>query len=240
MSKAPNTSDALDQGTVHRGDLVDRIAQKLRDAIALGEIAPGSRIVEARLAREFDISRAPIREAARKLESEGLLVSIHGRGFFVRQLTLGELQELLEVRLLIECEAARRAARNFGPALQAELDNAFQHIMDVAISGSVTDRINADLEFHRRVVAASANRLLLQIFSGIAVELKMALQLLQRTSPNEREMAASHRNVIEAIASRNEEAAADSMAEHIRLSWDDTMAEVRKASEAMVLFRSVK
>lgn len=240
MSEAPKAIDSLPQETVHRGDLVDRIAQQLRNAIASGELAPGSRVVEARLAREFDVSRAPIREAARKLESEGLLVPIHGRGFFVRQLTLGELQELLEVRLLIECEAARRAARNFDQTLQAELDNAFHDIMDTAVSGSVTDRINTDLEFHRRVVAASGNRLLLRIFSGIAVEFKMALQLLQRTSPNEREMAASHRSVIDAIASRNEQNAADSMAAHIRMSWDDTMAEVRKASEAMVLLRSMK
>ncbi|MGR3408557.1 GntR family transcriptional regulator, partial [Roseovarius indicus] len=85
-----------------RDALSQRIARMLTDAIVSGKLKPGERVAESVIAREFGVSRAPVREAARLLESAGLLVSHANRGFFVRTIDAEDLDSLYELRLCIE------------------------------------------------------------------------------------------------------------------------------------------
>jgi len=82
-------------------DLVEQVRDKLVAAIATGELEPGQRIVEAELARRMGISRGPIREAARLLQQWGILSSEARRGFFVRKVSLEEIDNLVDYRILL-------------------------------------------------------------------------------------------------------------------------------------------
>src|SRR6266403_5713293 len=92
--------------------LVGQVARILTQAIVQGRLPPGSKVVEAGIARELGISRAPVREAARLLERQGLLVASPRRGFFVRKLAIRNIDEIYALRLCIDRHASVLAARN--------------------------------------------------------------------------------------------------------------------------------
>src|SRR5213593_2244766 len=88
--------------------LATEIARHLREAIIKGELAPGERVNESKLTRDLGLSRSPVREAIRILESEGLLTLEPHRGAHVRPLGDDDLQEIFDVRLMIESHGLRR------------------------------------------------------------------------------------------------------------------------------------
>lgn len=99
-----------DQQPRPRGVTVDRVAEGLRDGILNNRYAPGQRLIEAELTRDFGVSRGPLREAFRRLDAEGLLEIIPHRGAVVRKLSFEETVELFQIRRALEPLAARLAA----------------------------------------------------------------------------------------------------------------------------------
>ena len=93
-----------------RQSLVDVAYVALRDAITSGTLLPGARLREAALAKHFAVSTTPIREALRRLDREGLVRLAPNRGAVVTEFNLREILDLFEIRELLECGAARRAA----------------------------------------------------------------------------------------------------------------------------------
>src|SRR6516225_9920161 len=107
-------------------DLVGQVARLLTQAVVQGRLPPGAKVVEAGIARELGVSRAPVREAARLLERQGLLVASPRRGFFVRQFAIDDIDEIYDLRICVERHAAVLAAKNLTPgtrdALRRQLD----------------------------------------------------------------------------------------------------------------------
>src|SRR5262245_20714119 len=90
----------------------DQVANLLRELILGGELIPGERIVESRIARQLGVSQAPIREALALLERQGLVVKVHNRGAFVSRLHGRELRELFTLRSVLDAFSARLAAEH--------------------------------------------------------------------------------------------------------------------------------
>src|SRR5207253_2721310 len=97
--------------SIEVSDLVAAVEAQLTQAIVEGRLPPGSRIVEADIARRMNVSRAPVREAARRLERQGVLVSRPRHGFAVRTVTVREIDDLFQVRLNLELMAASLACK---------------------------------------------------------------------------------------------------------------------------------
>ena len=91
----------------------------VRSAVVSGRLAPGARVNEAQLASDLGVSRGTLREAIRRLEQEGLLVTLSHRGTFVRELSTEEIAEVYGVRLALESYAAREASTQLTPAVRA-------------------------------------------------------------------------------------------------------------------------
>ena len=161
--------------------LRDVVFQTLRQAILKGELKPGERLMEIQLAQKLGVSRTPVREAIRKLELEGLVLMIPRKGAEVAEITIKDLEDVLEVRAALEelavcdaCEniteeqilALKEAADNFQAALEsddlvkcAETDMAFHEIIysalkkhDKAEAGSA---IRIHIENQRRSIISS-------------------------------------------------------------------------------------
>ncbi|MGI4860028.1 MAG: GntR family transcriptional regulator, partial [Janthinobacterium lividum] len=98
--------------SVEAADLVAQVEAQLTQAIVEGRLPPGSRIVEAEIARRMNISRAPVREAARRLERQGILIARPRHGFTVRTITVRGIDDMFQVRLNIELLAASLACRH--------------------------------------------------------------------------------------------------------------------------------
>lgn len=149
----------------------DRIVLKLRELILSGDLAPGQRLTEIALAERLGVSRTPVRYALAVLAKEGLLVAAGGRGFVIREFSLKDILDAIEVRGALEGLAARLVAEaGRGPALAARLE-------DLVAEGAAIVRAPAwpadgdarwaamNGAFHRLIVEASGNRALIDALS---------------------------------------------------------------------------
>ncbi|TGD97392.1 GntR family transcriptional regulator [Methylobacterium nonmethylotrophicum] len=180
-------------------DLVRQVARRLTDAIVQGRLAPGAKVAEAAVARELGISRAPVREAARLLESQGLLRASPRRGFFVRELSARDVDELYDLRLCVERHAAVEAARRLTPSLRDALRRQLALMRELARRDDPVAIVEADYQFHRLVCEAAGNARLLRLFDGLASELRIVIGLIGRLYDDPEEIARTHEPVLEAI-----------------------------------------
>ncbi|HZT03090.1 MAG TPA: GntR family transcriptional regulator [Steroidobacteraceae bacterium] len=100
----------------------ETIAAELRRELLAGSLAPGAELSQVGLAERFGVSRIPVRDALRILAGEGLIEMEPNRGAKAITLTPGEVQEIYELRVLLECDCLRRAAENMTPAALEEID----------------------------------------------------------------------------------------------------------------------
>ncbi|MDR3414980.1 MAG: GntR family transcriptional regulator [Nevskia sp.] len=162
---------------VHRTCMRDHVRNAIVSRILDGTTPPGTRLKELALAREFNVSQAPVREALRELEALGLLESERYRGTRVRNIDLIELREAYELRAVIEEAAARRAV----PCAKADLDRLESDLklMRRAIREKDSDALmdNA-VNFHRHIVQMSGNSLYLRAWERMAwdVRARIAVQ----------------------------------------------------------------
>ena len=184
------------------------------DAITSGRIKPGERVREERLAAEFGISRTPVREALRRLETQGLLVHAPHKGMIVRQLDHQSVTELYFMREVLESAAAELAARH---ATDVEIE-----VMDEILAADAHRLTDAEAmalsnkSFHETLYQVAHNRYLVESLAG----LRSAMSLLGPTTlgiPGRPEEAASeHRALLDAIKARDPAAAAGAAKRHIR------------------------
>jgi DNA-binding GntR family transcriptional regulator len=189
----------------------DRILQWILE----GELAPGSRIIETRVARQLGTSQAPVREALRDLTTLGLVEMHPYRGARVRQPSAEELIEAMEVRGELEAIAARHAARLIDDAMLARMRSLLDDMRAAAARGDAHAQALKNAEFHNCVVVASGNRTLQRVWSMLE---PFARTYLTATVPGAdlHWLAERHGAIIDALESRDPEIAAETMRIHAR------------------------
>ena len=165
-----------------QSNLVDQVKDKLIAAIANGELAPGERVVESELARRMGISRGPVREAARLLQQWGILSSQARRGFFVRRVSLEEIDNLSDYRICLESYAAKKAVSR---ASRGDVNKLRELYMDVLAAEKVwgTDplaALEAAIVFHHFIFELSGNPRLAEAFDGLVVQIRQIAALVSR------------------------------------------------------------
>jgi DNA-binding GntR family transcriptional regulator len=193
--------------------LRDQIKDAIVERILDGVYGPGERIVEIRVAQEFGVSQAPVREALRELELLRLVVSEPFRGARVREITAAELAEIYPVRAALEEVAARGAAPRMGGDVSG-LRAAVAQMRTAAAAGDVHEFVVHDVAFHRQIVEAAGNRTLEELWNSLHVDLRTTITLIKRAD-DLREVAESHVPVLEALAARDPERSARALREHI-------------------------
>jgi DNA-binding GntR family transcriptional regulator len=209
--------------------LRDQIKDAIVERILNGAYAPGERIVEIRVAQEFGVSQAPVREALRELELLRLVVSEPFRGARVREVTAEELAEIYPVRAALEEVAARGAAVGLDgdvSSLEAELAG----MRRAARAGDPHAFVDHDVAFHRRIVDASGNGTLGELWRSLHVDLRTTITLIKRVEDLV-EVAESHVPVLEALDSGDAERSALVLRRHIE-SFADWVPEPGHAADA--------
>lgn len=201
----------------------ERVYRALRRSIVEGVEAPGARLVEQRLATRFECSRTPVREAVRRLESEGLVVVEPNRGAHVRPLSEDEIADLYEVRARLEAYAAELAAVRAEPgerrglrAAAEAFDEAAERVIDRRDDVELVRRLDdANGAFHRSVLTMSRNRRV-QTLVAAAVDAPLVFQALQRFDADElRRSGTFHHLITDAIESGAGDRAGRLMTEHV-------------------------
>ena len=192
--------------------LRQRLKEALLRRILGGHYAPGERLVEMRLAAEFAISQGPVREALRELEATGLVTNIPRRGTYVSDVMADGLREIYAVRGALEEQATRRATAR-GTCDLALLQRAVESMRAAAVAGNTQGVIEHSVAFHRAVMEASGNRLLVNIWRSLQIETRTTITMLA-DGLDLVEIADSHQPIVDAIASGDAERAASVAREH--------------------------
>jgi DNA-binding GntR family transcriptional regulator len=193
-------------------DLALTAYSQLRDLIKEGTLVPGSRVTEADLGSRLGMSRTPVREAIYRLEGEGLLTHEPRRGLTVTLLDHQMILELYTMREVLEGTAARLAAQH---ASDTEIDALAELIEaegQILSRGELTARINGKI--HALIYLAAHNRHLMRTLDSLTV-----LSLLPTTLGNKERAEEAHRQhleILQAIRSRDVDAAERATREHIR------------------------
>ncbi|MCH2557497.1 MAG: GntR family transcriptional regulator [Alcanivorax sp.] len=198
--------------------LADRVFARLQDDIVRGVIAPGSKVSETDLAGRYGVSRGPLREAIRRLESRKLVEREVHVGTRVASLSFTDLIEIYYVREALEGQAARLAAERMSDQQVAGLYQLLaQHEQqqDLREDTAYFQR-EFDLDFHYRIIQGSHNQTLIRMLIGELYHLVRMYRYQFSTTANRPQKALhEHRRIVEAIESRDAEMAELLMRRHI-------------------------
>lgn len=150
----------------HRS-LREIVYEELKMQILTGKIVPGTRMMEVELADDMGVSRTPIREAIRQLEKEGLVTIEPRRGAYASQISVKDMVDILEVRQNLEGLAAFFAAQRMTKDVQEELHRVSENYDQAVADGDMAAMIKSDTRFHRIIVEASNNHVLLQMIEQL-------------------------------------------------------------------------
>ncbi|NHF73874.1 GntR family transcriptional regulator [Paracoccus xiamenensis] len=200
--------------------------ERLCDEIRSGKLPPGSRLRETEIAERLDVSRTPVREAIRRLEAEGLVDHLPRSGAVVRTLDYPELMELYEMRTVLEGTAARLAARAASPVELEELV-AINDEMRAATLPEAAIQLNR--QFHRLLLDAARNRFLLRAVATVENTLLILGTSSMAMPDRAREAVDEHREVLEALQSRDGAAAEAAMRRHMERAQFARLRILRRA-----------
>ena len=194
------------------GRLRDQVREELRDQIISGRIRPGHRLVERDLAVDFGVSRVPVREAIQTLIGEGFLEAVSPRRIVVRELTRQDVEDLFDVREALEVLGARLATRRADPAVLGRFAELLEEARRATDAGLPAPLSRANAAFHHHVIEMSGNQLLAGLLEPLEGRLRWVYQQIDDPELLWRE----HRDLYAAIASGDEEDAADHAFRHVR------------------------
>lgn len=209
-------STGLPQGAVPRlerpGPLRERVYEALLELITTRALQPGRHLVESELAGHLGVSRQPVREALQRLNTEGWVDLRPAQGAFVHEPTEEEADQLLGVRMLLEAEAARLAAANADRDGVTALEELVAQGFEAVAADDVDTAVALNARFHAKIVELAGNAVLAELAAQVDRRVRWYYTPVARQRG--RQSWIEHRELIEAIADRDEQRATRLMREH--------------------------
>ncbi len=212
--------------------LTSALERELERLILNGELPPGERINEIRLAARFGTSRGPIREATRSLEAKGLVEVVRNRGVFIRRLPISEALEIYQIRAALFGLAGRLLASRRTDAMLAELDVLLTGMDDAAAAQDFDAYYPLNLRFHDFLVASTGNATLAAEYRSFVKKMHLfrARSLVQGggMSVSNRE----HREIVEALAAGSADKAQRASTAHVERARKRFLASLDETERA--------
>ncbi|MBK3626316.1 GntR family transcriptional regulator [Streptomyces sp. MBT49] len=209
-------SPGLPQGAVPRlerpGPLRDRVYEALLELITTRALQPGQHLVESELAGHLGVSRQPVREALQRLNTEGWVDLRPAQGAFVHEPTEDEADQLLTVRTLLEAEAARLAAAHADRAGVEALEEILEQGLLAVAGDDVDAAVALNARFHTKVIELAGNAVLAELAAQVDRRVRWYYTPVARQRGQQSWI--EHRDLIAAIAARDEQLATRLMREH--------------------------
>jgi DNA-binding GntR family transcriptional regulator len=202
-------------------------AEKLRQQIFAGDLAPGSFVDEAALCEQLAVSRTPLREALKVLVAEGLLRHEPRRGCFVAEVTARDVDQIFPVIALLEGRAAYEATERAGPADIAALEALHQRLRDSAAVGRITAYYEANHAIHEAFITLADNRWLAQVIGDLRKILRLARHQTLHVPGRLQQSLAEHLAVFAALKQHDAGAAEQAMRHHL-LAQRDALRELAR------------
>lgn len=208
------TGAALPQRKVFR----EEIRNAIRDAIFAGELRPGDKIIETFWARELGVSQGPVREAIRDLEALGLVETVPFKGSRVRTLTEKDVRDNYSVRICLESKSIRDVIGQLSDGELRKLTEQLREILgemdECAIQGDLRHFTERDADFHRAIIDATGNRVLLRLWEQCNMRNWFSVSALT-DAESLKQLQRGHQRLLEEIAARDIRSAAATIEEHL-------------------------
>jgi DNA-binding GntR family transcriptional regulator len=197
----------------NRYSLSQQVRNHILTKVSIGELAPGDKVVEARIAAELNVSTIPVREAIRELAAMRVLDYVVHRGARVREVTVSETVDALDVKAVLEALAARLAGAKLEQCL-SDLREYSRNIQNAALRHDWVEYQDQNQLFHRLIVASSENQILLNLWDSLAFEVRTRFIMDYLRNVNPVELAGEHEEILHAVEERNYERVANLLASH--------------------------
>jgi DNA-binding GntR family transcriptional regulator len=182
----------------------DEVYGHLRDAIVRGDLRPGDRILELKVARDHGVSQAPVREALLRLRQDSLVASDRYKGTFVAGFSLQETVDLYALRVILDEFALRRAMEYATEDEMQRVAARYEAIEEAAVNGDVEDLWRADIDFHDYIYELARHETLYQTWRTVCHKISRAWYLTnQAFYPHLPEIARLHYPILEALRQRD-------------------------------------
>lgn len=213
---------------IERESVTEKVTAALRTYIISGVLKPGTRLVESQLAEQLHVSRAPVREAFRVLEPEGLVVSKPGKGTFVAEISVDDVIEIYTLRSVLERLAVRLAVERITKEDLAQLSHILERMEEAASRHDAGRILELSWAFHEAIWKLSGHRRLQEILSNMIGPIRMIRALKAEAYDALPDIPMKHVELLEALSSGDVREAEKVMTEHIAEGAQRTTDYLRK------------
>ena len=200
------------------GSLAERAYGALKRDIITCSLRPGQQVVQAQLSDHYGYGATPVREALQRLEQEGFVEAVPRFGYVISSITLRDVGEIYELRLIIESSAARLAASR---ARDEELEGIREECDFSYVYGdteSYTHFLSQNVEFHRSVAVAAGNERMVDFLTGLLQEMTRIFHLGLDLRDSAEEMRREHVELAETLLNRDPDGAEEIVRKQIEAS----------------------
>ena len=201
---------------VQRESTPSLVAARIREAIASGEIPPGSQLGEVEYAARLGVSRGPLREGLQRLTQEGLLVAHRNRGLFLIEMTDDRVRDLYLARAAVERAAGARIHETDPAAASTALLAVVEDMAGAAATQDVRAVSTADIHFHQVLVDHADSPHLSHIHATLLTETRMCIHLLEPTYAVDEARVGEHREIARSLAAGDPRHTDELLVHHMR------------------------
>jgi DNA-binding GntR family transcriptional regulator len=195
--------------------LADVVAHQIRREIVSGRLPPGTRLLEADLAEQMGTSRAPVRQALQRLALEGLLEARQRRGYVVRPFSLEAIEELCDLRLLLEPVLFRAAAEHMNAEQTQHLEATVGRLRSAVLRSDWAEVVAADRTFHSLVAQAAQRAYTAHAYQMLAEPLTVFMEVMRQHHTDTQDWIDDHEALLALLTSGDGLAAADLIRAHL-------------------------
>lgn len=215
MTPSETPSDSRFSG---RKSLSQEVAELIKQLLINGDLNPGDRIVETKLARDFGVSQTPIREAIRLLAGEGIVQIVSNKGPVVQVLTMEDVFEIYSIRAMLEGLAIRMACQTSNDADIEGIRRTYERMQRRLLDDSVNSLLRDSAHLHASIVYLSKHSRLIATYKSITFQILFVNKMLARISTKQKEVD-QHLELVEALERKNPDDAERTMRAHIYRSY---------------------
>ena len=213
---------------VKKENLGNQVFEQLKEMIFKGELAPGKRIIESEVADSIGISRTPVREALHKLEAERLLMHLPKGGYVVKGMSLSEIQETFDIRIILESFAGFLAAKRCNDKEILPLEKKLEEFEKYLIKNDLKELTRVNTEFHELLYALSKSPKLIKMINNLRDEIFLLREILLDSMKMASLSHDDHKEMIKAIKNREAKKVERLIKEHILRGEDFVIKEMKK------------
>lgn len=195
--------------------LRDQAYQEIKERILRCDLMPGASVTVATLAEDLGFGRSPILNAIDRLVSDGLVQTLPRKGIVVSAIGFNELIDIVEVRMINECQAARWAAQKATSSDVSRLEDILEQAGEAAGAGDVDASVRLDRAFHRMISAIAGNRILEDLLKGLHERSLRFWYVSLRERDHGLRVYKEHRAIVDAIRAGDADAADAALRAHI-------------------------